>query len=45
MENVEVYEVEKEDMKDCYNQTEVSTPQKRKSKSQEEDLEKPKKPR
>ncbi|XP_034454134.1 HMG domain-containing protein 3 isoform X1 [Hippoglossus hippoglossus] len=40
MEKVEVYEVES-----CYNPTEVSTPKKRKSKAQEDNVEKAKKPR
>ncbi|XP_040904843.1 HMG domain-containing protein 3 [Toxotes jaculatrix] len=47
MEKVEVYEVVKltEEVESCYNHTEVATPKKRKSKTQEDTVEKPKKPR
>ncbi|XP_018554993.1 HMG domain-containing protein 3 [Lates calcarifer] len=47
MEKVEVYEVVKvtEEVESCYNQMEVTTPKKRKSKAQEDTVEKPKKPR
>ncbi|XP_042349730.1 HMG domain-containing protein 3 [Plectropomus leopardus] len=47
MEKVEVIEVLKlnEDGESCYSQTEASTPKKRKSKAQEDNAEKPKKPR
>lgn len=47
MEKVEVYEVVKvtEEVESCYNQMEVTPPKKRKSKAQEDNMEKPKKPR
>ncbi|XP_070769508.1 HMG domain-containing protein 3 [Enoplosus armatus] len=47
MEKVEVFEVVKvtEEVESCYNQVEVTTPKKRKSKAQEDSVEKPKKPR
>lgn len=47
MEKVEVFEVVKvtEEVEGCYNQMEVTTPKKRKSKAQEDNSEKPKKPR
>ncbi|XP_051275536.1 HMG domain-containing protein 3 isoform X2 [Dicentrarchus labrax] len=47
MEKVEVFEVMKvtEEVESCYNQVEVTTPKKRKSKAQEDNVEKPKKPR
>ncbi|XP_044061333.1 HMG domain-containing protein 3 isoform X2 [Siniperca chuatsi] len=47
MEKVEVFEVVKvtEEVESCYNQMEVTTPKKRKSKAQEDSVEKPKKPR
>ncbi|XP_070693064.1 HMG domain-containing protein 3 [Pempheris klunzingeri] len=47
MEKVEVFEVMKvtEEVESCYNQTEGTTPKKRKSKAQEDGVEKPKKPR
>lgn len=42
-----MYEVVKvtEEVESCYNQMEVTTPKKRKSKAQEDTVEKPKKPR
>ncbi|XP_058506335.1 HMG domain-containing protein 3 [Solea solea] len=45
MEKVGAYEVVKDDVEVSYNQIEASTPKKRKSKSQEDTVEKPKKPR
>lgn len=47
MEKVKVYEVVKvtDEGESCYNQIEVTPPKKRKSKAQEDNVEKPKKPR
>ncbi|XP_041799950.1 HMG domain-containing protein 3 [Chelmon rostratus] len=47
MEKVEVFEVVKvtEEVESCYNQMAMTTPKKRKSKGQEDNVEKPKKPR
>lgn len=47
MEKVEVMEVVKvtEEVESAYNQVEATTPKKRKSKAQEDSVEKPKKPR
>ncbi|KAM9356826.1 HMG domain-containing protein 3 [Symphorus nematophorus] len=47
MEKEEVFEVVKvtEEVESCYHQMEVTTPKKRKSKAQEDNVEKPKKPR
>nr|XP_046261436.1 HMG domain-containing protein 3 isoform X2 [Scatophagus argus] len=47
MEKVEVFEVVKvtEEVDSCYNQMEVTTPKKRKTKLQEDNIDKPKKPR
>lgn len=47
MEKVEVFEVMKvtEEVESCYSPTEVTTPKKRKSKAQEDSVEKSKKPR
>lgn len=47
MEKLEMFEGVKvtDEVEICYNQMEVTTPKKRKSKSQESNAEKPKKPR
>ncbi|KAM8732457.1 HMG domain-containing protein 3 isoform 2-T2 [Acanthopagrus schlegelii] len=47
MEKAEVFDVVKvtEEVESCYNQMKVTTPKKRKSKAQEDSVEKPKKPR
>lgn len=47
MEKVEVFEVVKvtEEVENCYKHMEVTTPKKRKSKAQEDSVEKPKKSR
>lgn len=47
MEKDEVFDVVKvtEKVESCYNQMDVTTPKKRKSKAQEASVEKPKKPR
>lgn len=47
MEKDEVFDVEREteEVESCYNNIDVTTPKKRKSKTQEDSADKPKKPR